>query len=312
LNALNLFNLLQTKEIKNMKNTLKHLLIVCILLIASEGLNGQANSQSDTIIEKELVVIKKHDGTEFIGYIIQEDAREVLIELINGRNIYIPAHQIKSIEKVKKGEINTSGDRKETEVFATRYDLTTNALPIEKGESYYTLSLLGPEVHFGVAKNLGLGVITSWIGAPILGTIKYTVNIEENINIGVGGIVGTVSWANPDNIIALPFGVLTFGDKTKNLNFSGGYGIFGERGNYTSTPLASVAGMIKINKTATFVFDSFLVYPNDDDNFGIFTPAIRLHRKNNASSFQFGFSAIRFDNEMIPVPFPNLKWFFKL
>lgn len=299
---------------------MKKLLTILVLIFASTQIYANdlqvASNYEDSITPpKELSKITKNDGSEFVGVIISEDAREVLIELLDGRKIYIPTHEIKNIEKLVAGSLNKKGEIKNDEVFATRYDFTTNALPIEKGESYYSINLYGPEVHFGVSKNFGVGILTSWLGTPIVGSLKYTYSIHDKLHIGLGALVGTLSWAQPDFFLGLPFGMLTLGDKTKNLNFSGGYGIAGSSGEFQNVPLASVAGLIKINKSITFVFDSIIILEggdNQDFSGSMLTPALRVHRKNNNSSFQFGFSALRGNGEMVPFPLPNLKWFYKI
>ena len=296
---------------------MKKITFILILIFASmqsEAFfeNSVFSSEIDTLPTKELSKITKNDGSEFVGEILSEDAREILVELLDGRKVYIPAHEIKKIEKVKAGALTDNGEVRENEVFATRYDFTTNALPIEKGESYYSINLYGPEVHFGVSKNLGVGILTTWFGTPMVGSIKYTYSVEKDFHIGVGALVGTMSWARPDIFLGLPFGMVTFGDKQKNINFSGGYGIAGIDGEYSSIPLASIAGMTKVNKNITFVFDSILLFPEEEGAVAVLTPAIRLHRKNNNSSFQFGFSAFRADGESFPLPLPNLKWYYKI
>jgi hypothetical protein len=296
---------------------MKKLITIVALFFASTQIYAFETQESycfeDSISPtKELSKITKNDGSEFVGEILSEDAREILVELLDGRKVYIPAHEIRKIEKVKEGTLNQNGEVQEREVFATRYDFTTNALPIEKGESYYSLNLYGPEVHFGVSKNLGVGILTTWLGAPMLGSIKYTHSIEEKVHVGVGALVGTMSWAQPDVFLGLPFGMLTFGDKLRNLNFSAGYGIAGYDGEFSNIPLASIAGMAKVNKSITFVFDSVFIFPEFEGMLAILTPAIRLHRKNNNSSFQFGFTAISAGGETAPIPLPNLKWYYKI
>jgi len=296
---------------------MKKLITIIALIFASSQIYAFESQESycyeDSISPtKQLSKITKNDGSEFVGEILSEDAREILVELLDGRKVYIPAHEIKKIEKVEEGTLNQNGEVQESEVFATRYDFTTNALPIEKGESYYSLNLYGPEVHFGVSKNLGVGILTTWLGAPMVGSIKYTHSIDEKLHVGVGALVGTMSWASPDVFLGLPFGMLTFGDKLRNLNFSAGYGIAGYEGEFSNIPLASIAGMTKVNKSITFVFDSIFLFPEDEDLIALLTPAIRLHRKNNNSSFQFGFTAIRAGGETVPLPIPNLKWYYKI
>jgi hypothetical protein len=239
------------------------------------------------------------------------------------------------------------------EVFSTRYFITTNGLPIKKGETYALWSLLGPDFQFGVSDNVGLGVITTWIGTPLIGSAKLSIPINNEWNAGLGILLGTGSWSWPDFALALPYGVLSYGDRVKNINLSFGYGgltykvdeydIITDRsssrreseGNF----LFSIAGMAKVGRTLSLVFDSFIVprsgtyvvseYYSDWDevtgeyiegyrdvtkkrySIALFIPGVRI-QTNQRGAFQFGFAGIRAEGQTIGVPFPMVQWFRKL
>ncbi|MBI3239736.1 MAG: hypothetical protein HYZ43_12985 [Flavobacteriia bacterium] len=53
--------------------------------------------------------IVKADGTEFIGKILSQDAREVLLLNQDGRQIYIPQYMIKEIILLEKKDFNYKG-----------------------------------------------------------------------------------------------------------------------------------------------------------------------------------------------------------
>src|SRR5688572_28749291 len=67
-------------------------------------------------------IVMKHDKTEFIGKILSQDAREVLIETKEMGQIIIPKHEIRSIKEVKPEEMTVAG-YVPAEVFSTRYFL---------------------------------------------------------------------------------------------------------------------------------------------------------------------------------------------
>ena len=303
-----------------------------------------------------IYVVIKNDGHRFVGEILFQDAREVLIKTEELGEVYIPRHEIREIREAEPDDHLQPGEFIPAEIFATRYFITTNGLPIEKGETYMLMSLLGPDFQFGVGDNLGLGVLTTWIGTPLIGSIKYSIPIEDGLSAGVGLLLGTGSWTWPDFALALPYGVVTLGDRSKNINFSfgyggvtykvedyiynsSGYGTYRSRRENEGNFLISVAGMAKMGRTMSFVFDSFIVprtgtytetvdygYWDYETNqyiedirtetrkkygIAIFLPGLRFQTNPN-SAFQFGFAGIRAEGETIGVPLPMVQWFRKL
>ncbi len=218
-------------------------------------------------------IVIKNDGTQFVGKLISRDAREVLIDTRNLGEIVIPMHEIREIREAKATELSATGEYIPAEVFSTRYFITTNGLSIEKGESYIQWNLYGPDFQFGVSDNLGVGVMTTWFGTPLIGTAKYSIDLPGNASAGVGLLAGTGSWAAPEFALLLPFGVFTLGDRVSNINFSFGYGgVFYKESNYDPIRhrdienrvsdgrfLFSIAGMAKAGKKLSLVFDSFIV-----------------------------------------------------
>jgi hypothetical protein len=290
--------------------THKLLLISIILLTSFFSLNAQVDTTS-TI--KKMYVITKNDGVKFIGEIISQDAREVLIKTSTIGDVIIPKHEIKSIEELVAGDIDNKGNYLGKTIFASRYFITTNALSIEKGESYVQWNLWGPDFEFGVGKNFGMGIMSTWFGIPIIGTAKYTFQLDQGVSMGIGTIVGTGSWVAPDYGVALPYAVLTIGDRRNNINFSGGYGALLIEGDFEGRALFSVAGMTKLSPKISLVFDSFLAptFSNNQEDFAILIPGLRWQIENK-NAFQFGFAGLYFDGEFIPVPIPMVQWYRKI
>jgi hypothetical protein len=329
-----------------------NLLFICLILI-SGMLPAQEPQTTPAEEPPKIWVIVKNDGSQYVGTIIEQDAREVLIDTQEIGQVYIPRHEIKEIREVLPGEIRGTGEYMPAEVFSTRYFITTNGLPMKKGESYVIWSLLGPDFQFGVSDNVGLGVITSWIGTPLIGSAKFSIPINKDWNAGLGVLLGTGSWSWPGFAMALPYGVISYGDRVKNINLSLGYGgvrykvddynfmtdrttsRIEKEGNF----LFSIAGVAKVGRTLSLVFDSFIVprsgtyveseyyeYWNDITgelfvgyrdvtkkrySIALFIPGVRL-QTNPRGAFQFGFAGVRFEGETIGVPFPMVQWFRKL
>ena len=247
------------------------LFFVLFIMMLSVG-DLSAQTQQDTTATVKYVVVK-YDGTEFIGRIISQDAREVLIETREAGQLIIPKHVIREIRELRPDEFSATGVYIPDEVFATRYFITTNGLPIKKGESYIQWNWYGPDMQFGVGKNFGIGIMTTWVATPIIGTAKYSIKLAPKTSLGLGVLLGTGSWSMPDFKLALPFAALTFGDRKANISFSAGYGAVSQkeevynavaRTSQSKTVgqqrvVLSTAFMFKVGKKVSFVFDSFLV-----------------------------------------------------
>lgn len=283
-----------------------NLAVFCFYPNSSYSQTGQDSTYVD---ENKLVVVEKHNGVTYVGKILSQDAREVLIETKELGQVVIPKHEIKSIKEIQPGELSSSMGYIGREVFATRYFISTNGLPIEKGDSYVQWNLFGPDVQLGVAKNFGIGIMTSWLGFPILGSAKYSIPLSDKLNLGVGTLLGTGSWTDPDLGIALPFAALTYGNRTKNLTFSGGYGAVFNDYELTERALFSVAGMVKVSKKITLVFDSFIMSPDGNSSgFALLIPGLRLQTESD-KAFQFGFAGIVIEGEAWPLPIPMVQWY---
>ncbi|GAA5219677.1 hypothetical protein [Membranihabitans marinus] len=295
------------------------LFILTLLFLAATSF-----AQNDTIaVDTNTYRIIKTDGGEFIGKILSEDPREILL-LVNGqRKIYIPQHLILEKIVLKQSDLSPSGQYIGEDKFATRYFITTNGLALKKDDHYIQWNLYGPSFQFGLNNNWGMGIMTSWLGIPLIGTIKKSWEVNEKTQIALGGLIGTGSWAAYDIGGGLPFATLSLGDRSKNIAISGGYGMIWEKGSIHGRGLSSIAGMIKVSTKISLVFDSFIFYPsqkpkeilpyetntsNQRSGFALFIPGLRWHREEG-KAFQFGFTTIFADGRFYPVPIPMIQMY---
>lgn len=200
-------------------------LLPLFLLLALTFINVDLQAQTDQDSLK-LVHIVMMDGTERTGYIVSDDGRELLLRTESIGDIYLQKNTIKSITPVEVSETDTyQGDIRIAGPFTTRYQFTTNALPIKKGENYTMIHLYGPEFHAAVSNRLSLGVITTWGASPLLGAVKYTIPTKnEKLNFGFGALVGTSGYLNSfRGYGGLGWGMVTYGDRLRNITFSAGF-----------------------------------------------------------------------------------------
>lgn len=254
-----------------MKHFFSSFLVFSIVFLLGFQLMGQQPPAEPAGDPAPLYVVVKNDGTRFYGYILSQDAREVLIETQETGQVYIPRHEIREIRQIASRELDEKGYYVPGEVFSTRYAFTSNGLPSQKGENYILWNLFGPDIQFGVSDNLDLGIMTTWIGYPIIGTAKYSLPLNKDWNLGLGLMLGTGSWAKSDLGMALPYGAITYGDRVMNFTFSTGYGgvwYKDEEYHYPSDTYSServsegsfffsVGAMFKVGPRLSLVFDSF-------------------------------------------------------
>ncbi|MEI6022133.1 MAG: hypothetical protein WCR21_13480 [Bacteroidota bacterium] len=286
-----------------MKKSIKLMFVTMIFLFTNSAL---AQIQIDSL---KTYIIKKNDGSEIVARIISQDLREFILETKAMGRFIMPKHEVLLIQEAKPFELNENGEIIPTEIFNTRYFITTNGLPIKKGDSYLLWNLYGPDFQFGLGKNFGMGVTTTWIGCPIIANAKYSISLDENVHIGLGGLLGSGSYLAPNFYLALPFAAITFGNTRVNINFSGGYGYVSNYGSGSGRALASMAAMFKVTKSMSVVFDSFLM-PRTQDNSGLalIIPGLRFQTDKN-KAFQFGFAGVSSNSNWLPIPIPMVQWF---
>ena len=267
---------------------------LALYFFGSQSVFAQIPSKTVPATDTTKYLLVKNDGNEYIGLILSDDGREVLIQTTTLGKVFIPKSDIKSIrpldlaEDVKKGEFNSAG------VFTTRYQFTTNCFPIKKGENYAMVNLYGPEVHFAVHKDFSVGVMSTWIGSPLALALKYTRGTPNpKINYGVGALIGTSGYLNSGRGFGgLYWGMITYGDRRTNATLSVGFGHFNDGNSYTPSvyepgtyvsldgftpnmptvdlpntngrfvaraPIIGLAGQTKVGKKASFIYDCMYI-----------------------------------------------------
>lgn len=283
---------------------------ITITLIVFLIFSGNTIAQVDSIqtVPIKTYLITTAEGNEFFGTILYQDTKEVVIETKNLGKVSIPKYQIKELREVKSKDISAGGDYIPEQRFSSRYFITTNGLPLEKGDNYVLWNIYGPDMQFSISDHFGIGIMTSWIGVPIIGTAKYSFNLGKNTNMAVGALLGTGSWSYPEFGLIVPFTALTFGDRRNNINFSAGYGAVWSDEGSDGNMLLSVAGITTIGKKASLVFDSFIIPGTESINsFALFIPGIRI-QTSKGKFFQYGFAAVYQKGSKVQA-IPMIQWF---
>lgn len=211
-----------------MKTSLKIITLTLALCIGSLCVSAQTNQEQSDSTVKTLYRVVKNDGAEYYGYILKDDGREIEMLTKTIGKIFISKAEIQSIKVIDETLVDDEGnmnygDFRAKGPFTTRYYLSTNALPIEKGENYAMIHLYGPEVHFAVSDRLSLGVMSSWIASPIAVAAKYSFPSKSNTHFALGSIVGSSGFLGQGKGFGgLHWATITQGDRTSNFSISAG------------------------------------------------------------------------------------------
>ncbi len=241
------------------------------------------NPTMDSIDNQQLYLVIKSNNVEYIGHIIKDDGREVLINTEKLGKIYIPKADIRSIEKISDTKAIIRGDYYSAGPFVTRYAFTTNALPLRKGSNYAKLNLYGPEVHFALTNNFSLGIMSTWAISPFIVVGKYGFNTKNpKLNYSVGTLLGNSGYINNMKTWGgLHFGNITYGTPKDNITLGAGFGYVvpgvtnkeAPEGDYLTSsayyaaqterpvypamgPVFSFGAITKVGAKASFIFDS--------------------------------------------------------
>ncbi len=266
------------------------LLLVLVLFSPLVGVSQEFDPEK-------MVVIEMNDGSKFTGKIISSDPREIVLRTSDRGDIALPKYSIKSIRDFEEG------DDQHQDLFATRYFITTNGIPIREGESYINWTLIGPDIQFGFKDNMSVGLMTTWWASPVIVSVKSTFDLGDKKSAAIGILAGGTIWQAGGAGI-LPYAAYTLGDRTANFTTSAGFVLAGGQGESFSRAVLSFAGMNKISRNGTFVFDSMIFIGSDVNAYII--PGIRLQTDPN-KAFQFGFGGVVTSDGTYPVPF--VSWF---
>ena len=169
---------------------MKNIISSIILLFLAFQISSQTSIDSEEKKEN-LVLIIKNSGGEYIGEIVSDDGREILLITKTIGKIYINKSEISSISKVDENvKSNKNGEFRASGPFTTRYYFTNNALPIKKNENYALVHIYGPEVHFSVGNKTSLAVMASWIASPIGLVLKQQIYSKNKFHVSSWKYIG--------------------------------------------------------------------------------------------------------------------------
>jgi hypothetical protein len=209
---------------------MRHLLLI-ILFLGGCWLNSATAQEDSTKTKPDKMLVIKNDGVKYVGYILEDDGREILMETESVGKIYIPKLLIKSISKYTPEEIKEDvkpdpnewpeheekekeemsyeewrGNRWRDRFFqdeeeyefknytSTKYIQTDNAYPLRKGEAFVKFMPVGLEAQIPVTKNWSVGAVSTYLGAPFALKSKLSFPLADSSFLALDINYGTMAF----------------------------------------------------------------------------------------------------------------------
>ncbi len=219
------------------------------------GLAPYLNAQTGTFLKKDSAFVPSYsnskiyyvttaNGNEFIGLIVDENEREIVIHDRNrSTNVFINKADISTIQLYDENSYKKTKKNKKKEdlgdnVHYGSYIATPNALPFEEGE-------LRGNMHYGIYNSLNYNINKNFaVGLGVVGLAPIDVYLRTSFEVGdrmyVGGdvVFGTWIYGNYNANSKRPIVIgatpkITFGDAQANYSVGGGVGnVFATFNNY--------------------------------------------------------------------------------
>jgi len=286
----------------NIKQTVKAILLITICFCHFSG----TKAQTETITKTDtLYMISTNDGGEFIGKIISDDGRDIVIMDRTKGKLILPKYSIKSKEMVKQSNI-VGNMIVHPNPHPSRYLFTPSAIALKQGEGYMNwFYFLIFQMQYGITDNFSMGITTSWILSPTMINLKYTVPVSDELCFAVGGQIGKLAiW--DDNSVALGFASSTIGTAESNVSLNVGYGSYMRDG----ITIATLSGVQRIGENASIMGEFWYCQPNNGTPFFMGGPAFRIY-SGRKSTYDIALLAI--GNKSITLwPLPLLSISYKI
>lgn len=241
---------------------MKKTFFLSLILFFSISLSSVLYAQE----EKIFVTVNTVDGNQYTGTVVSENTEFIELNTEALGVLKIMKSNIESRSeargKMRDGKLWLDNTQ------STRYFWAPNGYNLRKGEGYYqNILVFWNQASYGFTDNfsVGAGIIPLFLFGketaeytPFFVIPKFSIPImKDKLNVGLGAVVGTAGF---QNFLALPFGVLTIGNREKNLTFgAGGFFLEGEN----SDPFFTVSGMLRVSRNTYLMSENYFVTTPD-------------------------------------------------
>lgn len=237
--------------------------------------------------ELALYRVETTDGNVFIGTLVSEDDREIVLDTERLGTVTIARADIERMTAIDPDRLR-DGTYWFENPQPTRYFFAPNAIGLPRGGGYYQNTwIFLNNVNVGVTRNFSMGAGTVPIfllGASVVPfwlLPKVSISVpNEKMHLAVGAAVGGVLGEESGGA-GIIYGVSTFGTRDSNVSLGLGYGYAGSE--WSTTPAVSLSGMTRVGRTLYLITENYL-FPGSE-GVGIISGGIRWAPERFAVDF---------------------------
>lgn len=269
-------------------------------------------SQNNKVGKK--YIYEFRDGTTIIGTFIKDEAGNIYINDVEGKETYLPRVMVAQIHEVNDENFK-DGEYWFPNLHDTRYFFSPSAFGLEEGEGYFGHSYWTLwQVQYGISDNFSIGAATTPMGFPSSLNAKMSFRINEEYNYAFGWFwVGDLfNWTNGEmgSLLNMPYVVITKGSKENNITLGAAYNFAtpfddGDATLSANRAVFNLGGTYRLARRFAFVFEAWLLNSDNNGNNEIHLmggPGIRYFRKINRVTAKNGAGAKTFDFQLMHFP----------
>jgi hypothetical protein len=273
---------------------IKYFLITLFLMsFLADKINAQQNITGE--VSKTYQITLK-DGSVFTGKIVSITDSEIIIQSRTIGELRLKKENIKTMAPI------SSIDEKRSGVWfpnpnPSRYLLGTSAIPMEKNTGYYQNTwIFFNSFAYAFTNNFSVSGGFEIFSLLAKGDGPYAFYINPKVSFKVGDNFyagGSVLYANTIKTVD-EFGGLgtlnffgTYGNKNNNITGALGWGW--ADGEFSSKPLITISGMVRVSKRIALVSENWISpgIGSDGSYYGIFSYGIRFLGEKTAIDLAF-------------------------
>ena len=257
----------------------------------------QSEAAEESAVGKAIQVVF-HDGQELVGLLVSETNSTIVIEMSNGSLITLEKDKLKSIQKNPSFVQNKTGGFWTPDPAESRYLYAASGFMLPKGQwSFSQKELFFSTVHYGLTDYASIqvgSILPAFFNSYPNGIFALKLGTSLNDWISIAG--GSQAFWGEDDLVFIPFGVLTLGQPGQHISLNMGYPVANNEGQKL---LINVSGKKRISKHSALVAEVWTV-----EGEWLWAPAIRLMGKN----FSTDLGMVLIPDIDIPIPWIDFSY----
>ncbi len=271
---------------------------------------------------RELSRITLEDGQVLRGVVVHRDAQRVVVELVGGSRMELPAEAVASVELETRATVEKDGELRFVDPNRTRYLYAPSAMMLRAGEGYVSQKeLFFTSFSYGVTDFLTLqagSAVPFWFtqgGFNLIGGLKIGGPVQEDrLHLAAGAQVLTIpniGTAGIGNTFGLLFGTATYG--TPDIHFSVAMGtpflLTGGAEPFPGQLILTASGNVRMTKSLALVTENWMLI--DSTPYSLEPPMLNsLALRIFGEQWAVDVGAIRVPYVSFPVPWLDFTYNF--